>query len=134
MSTLIFPYRYKRIPLGKVVDPLIQIQIKAIYGWQQVWILVDTGADTTTLPLQFAKRLGVSFDHSKKEKLAGIGNEVVWGYPTVIDLRINGKPLSVRTHLLETYQDILLLGRMDVFDKFTLVFDNHHQNLQFQEL
>lgn len=134
MSTLTFPYRYKRIPLGRVVDPLVPLQIKASYGWQTVWILVDTGADTTTLPLRFARRMGIPFNQTKREKLSGIGNEVVWGYPAVVDLRINGYPLSVRTHLLETYQDILLLGRMDVFDKYTLIFDNHHQKLQFQEV
>ena len=96
-------------------------------------MLVDTGADTTTLPLAFAKQLGISYKPTQREALYGIGDEKICGYSTSLQLKINGTTLKVRTHLLDT-QRVLLLGRMDIFDHFTLIFDNEKKELVFKNL
>lgn len=124
MFTAKFPYRQKRISLGAVVDPLIQIHIKASYGWQPIWILVDSGADTTTLTVGLAQRLGIEFRRNDREKLYGIGDKAVYGYPGVVKFKLDGLTFKARAHFLEAKNNILLLGRMDLFDKFTIIFDN----------
>ena len=132
MSILKFPYRRKTISLGEIVDPLIQAQVKASYGWQPVWFLVDTGADVTTLTVSFAKQLGINLDKRKKSKVHGIGNQSNDAYQSMITLKLNGIVFDIRAFFLNTPRNILLLGRLDLFDKFDITFKNSRQELHFE--
>lgn len=134
MSTLKFPYRKKEINLGVVVEPLIQASIKASYGWQPAWFLVDTGADTTTISAKFATQLGIRFDSREKTRLYGIGKQTTYGYPGKLTLKINGITFAARSYFLDSDRNILLLGRMDLFDKFSLLFDNKNNEVAFKEI
>lgn len=64
MST--FPYQYKQIEYGRIVNPLARISVKTSWGWQPLWFLLDSGADVTMLTIPLAKILGLDFDITKK--------------------------------------------------------------------
>lgn len=40
-SAYTFPYKYKYIKEGKILDPFVSIPIKTKFGWQSLWFLLD---------------------------------------------------------------------------------------------
>lgn len=99
-STLTSPYQYKKIELGKIFNPLVLLPVKASWGWQDLWFLADSGADTTMLPVSLAKRLGLTFNPHVKTKLYGIGEQVVYGSPGKIVLKIGSLKVTARSYFV----------------------------------
>lgn len=133
-SALTFPYLYKRIEFGKVFNPLISLPVKSRWGWQPLWFLVDSGADTTMLTLSLATNLGLVVNRNEKTQLFGIGEKSVPAYPgnVVLQFGISEKP--VRAYFVDASESTLLLGRLDVFDKYTIVFDASSHEVKFHSL
>lgn len=131
MPTL--PYQYKNIELGRILNPLILVSIKAAWGWQDLWVLVDSGADTTMLSASLAMQLGITFDRHRKTKLWGIGKQAVWGSPGGIELKFDSTKISVRSYFVDTDDTVILLGRLDIFDQFSITFDTGKQAVVFHD-
>jgi hypothetical protein len=128
-----FPYRYKNIAEEKIFNPILTLPIKTKEGWLNTLFLLDSGADTTMLTLSMAKRLGLSFDSKKKTKLFGIGDLGVPAYPGKVVIKF--KPyfeLTLRCYYIDAEDSTLLLGRLDVFDKFNICFNSSTQQVIFQ--
>lgn len=128
-SALIFPYQYKHIDYGKIINPLAYIPVKASWGWQPLWFLLDSGADTTMLTTFLAKSLGITFDTTKKTKLYGIGERSIDAYPGNVSLRLEKEEVDVRCYFIEAKESTLLLGRLDVFDKFNILFNTQKKQI-----
>lgn len=131
-SALTFPYQYKRIDFGRIFNPLILLPVKASWGWQNVWFLVDSGADTVVIPIDLAKKLGLSMDSSIKTKLYGIGKQAMYASPGEIILNIGNKETVARSYFVHSKDSLLLLGRLDIFDKFSILFEKAKQSVIFQ--
>jgi hypothetical protein len=101
----------------------------------KIEMLVDSGADVTFIPFKLGKHLGFSKSFGEATLTAlGVGSEV----PYLIrehKIRINDVELII--HLLwgqdETLGDILL-GRLDVFDHFDIIFSQHRQKIFFEPI
>lgn len=118
-----FPYRYKRIKFGQIVNPLISLPILTNAGWEKIHFLVDSGADTTTLPLRMSDHLKCEVDLNKKTSISGIEAFGITGFPGKITLKLGTQKLDARCYFINS-NVIPLLGRLDVWDKFSIVFDN----------
>ena len=127
----IFPYQYKQIELGKLFNPMALLPVKTAQGWQNLWFLVDSGADTVMLPVGLAKALGLKFDSSVVTSLWGIGKQAVTASPGKVTFKINSRELIVRSYFVHTNDSALLLGRLDVFEKFSVSFDRKRQAVVF---
>ncbi|PJA55671.1 hypothetical protein CO165_02325 [Candidatus Roizmanbacteria bacterium CG_4_9_14_3_um_filter_33_18] len=130
-SVLTFPYQYKQIEFGKVFNPYIPVSVRARWGWQNLWFLVDSGADTTMLTLSLANQLGLNINKNKRSRLFGIGEKSVIAYPGKIDLKFKNVIISARCYFIDTEDSTLLLGRLDIFDKFNIFFDSTNQKVVF---
>ena len=130
----IFPYQYKHIEYGKIINPLILLPVKSEWGWQNLWFIVDSGADTTMLPLSLAKKFGFSCNPDKKIKLFGIGEQAVFASPGEIICQINGDEIKTRSYFTHSDNSSLLLGRLDIFDKFSIMFDAEKQQIVFSKI
>jgi len=130
-SVLTFPYQYKQIEFGKVFNPYIPVSVRARWGWQNLWFLVDSGADTTMLTLSLANQLGLKINKNKRSRLFGIGEKSVCAYPGKIDLKFKNVIISARCYFIDTEDSTLLLGRLDIFDKFNIFFDSTNQKIVF---
>lgn len=122
-SVFTFPYQYKQIDYGRIINPLTYIPVKASWGWQPLWFLLDSGADATLLTVALAKSMGLKFDTTKKTELFGIGEKSVPAYPGRVILRLGENELEVRCYFLDAKESTLLLGRLDIFDKYNILFD-----------
>ena len=126
-----FPYHFKKTVFGNLPDPLVDLEVQTPAGWQKLRFLVDSGADVTTLPLFLAQMWGVAIDEKKKVVMDGVGDEEVVAYPGRLTVRLGEAILTLRCYFVAS-ETVPLLGRLDLWDKFTLVFDNQHQELVFR--
>ena len=133
-SVLTFPYQYKQIEFGKVFNPYIPIPVKARWGWQNLWFLVDSGADTTMLTLSLANQLGLNINKNKRSQLFGIGERSVTAFSGIIELKFNNYVIKTRCYFIDTEDSTLLLGRLDIFDKFNVYFDSTKQKVSFNPI
>jgi Aspartyl protease len=89
-------------------------------------LLVDSGADTTTIDEAYAVFLGINLDQLRTDTAHGVGGgEVTIRYGT-LRMDIFGRSLLVPV-LFCRNQEPGLLGRAGVFDNFFLAFA-HRQN------
>lgn len=130
-SALIFPYHHKKIELGRIFNPLVLLPVKAHWGWQDLWFLMDSGADTTMLPVSLGKKLGLGFNSNIKTKLYGIGKQAVYASSGEIVLKIGSDQITARSYFVYTNDSLLLLGRLDIFEKFSVTFDKEKQAVIF---
>lgn len=127
-----FPYQYKSIELGKIFNPLVLLPVKASWGWQNLWFLVDSGADVIMLPLSLGKKLGLAVNLTLKTKLYGIGKQAISASPGEIILKIGSTEVAARSYFVQTNDSLLLLGRMDIFERFSVVFNKKEQAVIFK--
>jgi Aspartyl protease len=86
--------------------------------------LVDSGADSSMFPLDWAARLGIDVQNDcvESENNTAGGKTKTYYYPPGIDAVVMGQ----KTHLYATFGatlDILILGREDFFARFKVSFD-----------
>jgi sRNA-binding regulator protein Hfq len=128
-----FPYQYKKVEFGEIVNPVVRLQTLTLFGWREFKFLVDSGADVTTLPLSTSEFFGVEIDKTKKIKLGGVESKGIDGYLAQIKLRIGNEEQDVRCYFIDS-EVISLLGRVDIFDQFTIIFDNEKKEIVFKKL
>lgn len=130
---LIFPYQYKKIDFGRIFNPLVLLPAKASWGWQNLWFLVDSGADTCIVPMTLARNLGMSVNSSIKTKLYGIGKQAVFASPGEMILKIGNNEIRTRSYFVHSKDSLLLLGRLDIFEKFSIIFNKTKQVVVFKK-
>lgn len=128
-----FPYHYKKIDFGKVPEPTVDLEVETNQGWQKIKFLVDSGADATTLPLFLASEWGIEVDSSKRIQLGGVEGRGVTGYPAKIKIRIGEEEEEIRCYFIES-ETPPLLGRVDVWEKFKIIFDNQNQEVVLEKI
>lgn len=133
-TTTRFPYRHKRIDEGVIPDPTVKIDILTKDGWRTTRFLIDSGADTTCLPLTtYAELLGFKPDSKKKIKVGGVEGRGVTAYPGEIKIKIGEKEISLRCYFLRS-RTMPLLGRLDFWDKFNILFNNKKKEIVLESI
>lgn len=123
-----FPFEYAQLKgLGKLFYPIVYIELKTSFGWQEFAFLVDTGADLTTVPSHLLPVLGIDKSKLTVNTTLGVGGYSVRTWDFQLPLKIGEKEFEVRASAVETKNDAipLLLGRKDIFEeKFNLLLDS----------
>lgn len=130
-TSLKFPFEYADIEgLGRLFYPIIRIEIKTAFDWQEFEFLVDTGADITTVPSHLLPVLGLKKSKLRKSSTLGVGGFTVTTWDFRVPIRIGTSELLITASAVDTKDDsvALLLGRKDIFEeKFSLLVDSKRQ-------
>lgn len=132
-ATIKFPYQYKTIEFGRIANPKIALPVLIKKGWEELDFLVDSGADTTTFPLELVDQLQADINFKKKTDVVGIEDSKIFGYPGKVQIKIGNLVFAIRCYFIES-SVIPLLGRLDIWDKFTIVFDNIKREVVFERI
>ncbi len=123
-----FPFEYAYIRgIGKLFYPIVHLELKTTFGWQEFEFLVDTGADITTIPVHLLPVLGLNKSKLSKSSTLGVGGYSIYAYDFKLDLKIGNIHFLVRACAVETKENSipLLLGRKDIFEEqFNLFLDS----------
>ena len=95
---------------------------------------IDSGADISMIPYRFGKAL--RFEQTSKDRIRrirGIAGRSVPYLVKRLTFVFGRRKLSARVASSMTEEVPLLLGRMDVFDKFRITFDERKRVVDFHE-
>lgn len=124
-----FPFTYVKVEsLGILFYPIVQLQLKTVFGWKQFDFLVDTGADLTTLPFTAVSFLGIDLRNLKQSKTQGVGGIFVPTWDLNLPIKIGSYELKVHASITKDKTTPFLLGRKDIFEeKFSLMLDSRRK-------
>lgn len=123
-----FPFEYAYIRgIGKLFYPIVHLELKTTFGWQEFEFLVDTGADITTVPSQLLSVLGLNKSKLSNSFTLGVGGFSIKTWDFQLEIKLGDTLFSVRASAVDSKEDSMpfLLGRKDIFeDKFNLFLDS----------
>lgn len=124
-----FPFAYAKVEkIGTLFYPIIQLELKTIFGWRQFDFLVDTGADLTTLPATAITFLGIGSKDLKQSKTQGVGGIFIQTWDINLPVKIGHRELLIRASVTKDKTTPFLLGRKDIFEeKFNLLLDSRRK-------
>src|SRR3989344_3331689 len=115
---------------GKMVKrPMLEIELISKNG-EKVPALghIDSGADTTTINMQYAEALGLEIDKTKQRTIIGVGNGKVSVYESMLRFNIKhmNHEMSVPVWCVDSDNVNILLGQEVFFDNLKIKFEKDH--------
>ena len=119
---------------GKIVKrPMLELDLVGLEGNKiSVLGLVDSGADTTMLHIQYATALGITLDQTKTRDVMGVGSGKVKVYTAPLKLKIKHfeKKVEVPAWFVDSENVNILLGQEVFFDLFRIKFERDHDTFE----
>ena len=127
-------FREERSGLGLVLRPVAEVILEKDGFAVEIPMYVDSGADVSMIPFRFGRALG--FKQEREDTIQEIKGVSGAGVPYIlkeVTLVLNGKRLKVKMAWALVEEVPMLMGRMGVFDKFRVVFDERNGWIDFEE-
>lgn len=129
-----FRYRKERGSLGKIARPVANVILENDGLQVETSMYIDSGADVTMIPLRFGKALGLKQTSSDTiRELRGISGSGIPYILKEIILILNGEKLAARVAWAFVEEVPLLLGRLDIFNQFQIIFDERKGWIDFKK-
>ena len=120
---------------GMVLRPVADVILEANRRKIEVAMYIDSGADITTISLGLGIALG--FKRSPEDKSLKIKGVSGSGVPYILkedNMILNGKKLKVRVAWTLIDEVPFLLGRLDIFNKFKILFNEYRGIVTFTSI
>ncbi len=127
-----FKYQSEPSNLGEILRPVADVMLESNGLKVEVFMYIDSGADITMIPFRFGKALG--FKQNPSDEIFEIKGVSGGGVPYIVKrtkLILNGKKLNIRLAWALIEEVPLLLGRMDIFSKFKVIFNERQKSIVF---
>ncbi len=127
-----FPYKKENSDIfGEIYRP---IAVVYFIGEQEILELpyVDSGADITLIPNTIGELLGFEKDSGNIKEVYSVGKKAIPIIVKKIKLRIADYEFEARVAWALTENVPVLLGRLDIFDKFKITFDEAKKKVIFE--
>ncbi len=128
-----FPYQYGFVDDRKIPYPIVPVQFHTIRGLRAYSFIMDTGADTLTLPNYMMTLLGIKRPSLRRSLMQGIGANLVSIWEGTIPITFCQKTFLVHCSFTEHDTTPFLLGKEGIFKRFSVTFDNDQKMTIFQE-
>lgn len=118
---------------GRILRPVADVEFRSLEGeWIEAHPYIDSGADITLIPLSLGKLLGFEIEKENIKELRGIGEGIVSVVIKTVPVRIGTVefPARIAWSLIEEVSP--LLGRLDIFNKFRITFDELEKRIVFE--
>lgn len=127
-------FRYHQEPsnLGPLLRPIANVILEANRIKVEASMYIDSGADITMIPFRFGKSLG--FRQKPSDKILEIKGVSGGGVPYIVKrvrITLGNKKFNIRLAWALIEEVPLLLGRMDIFDKFEIIFNENKEYIIF---
>lgn len=117
------PYQVRLVkgkPLQTVWRPIVQVLLHGPLGSVRLNVLLDSGADHTLFPREFADALGIEIRDDQPGSIRGVGGKPLTAWYGDADLEIVGQEGSHRWHAPIQFApvNIALLGQLGCLEFF----------------
>ena len=129
-----FRYRPERSHLGTIYRPVATVIVEHKKIVIELPLYIDSGADISMIPYRFGKALRLEQTAKDRvRRIRGIAGRSVPYLVKRLTFIFGRSKISARVAWSMTEQVPLLLGRMDVFKKFRITFDERNRTVDFRE-
>ena len=129
-----FRYRPERSHLGTVYRPVATVIVEYKKHVVELPLYIDSGADVSLIPYRFGKALQLQQTAKDRvRKIRGIAGRSVPYLVKRLTFSFGRTRISARVAWSMTEEVPLLLGRLDVFEKFRITFDERKRIVDFHE-
>ena len=129
-----FPYQPERSQLGTIFRPIATVILQYKKVVIELPLYIDSGADISMIPYRFGKALQLK--RTSKDRVRRIRGIAGRGVPYIVK-RLNfifgQRKIAARVAWAMTEEVPLLLGRMDLFARFRITFDERKRVVDFYE-
>lgn len=132
--SFIFPYQYGFIDNRKIPYPIVILSLDTVRGKRRFSFIMDTGADTLTLPHYMITLLGLKKSELEPSQSQGIGKTLVKTLEGMVTVYFCGLKFPAHCSFTDNDQTPFLLGKEDIFDRFNISFDGGKQATAFEEI
>ena len=108
--------------LGEILKPIIPVTIIGPKRNLNVIMLLDSGADLSLFPYSVGESMGLHLDIENRSEVQGIGEGSVPYILSKVKLKIGEFEISARVGWALIEEVPLILGRLDIFQKFSIEF------------
>ncbi len=128
-------FRYRKeasVITGEVLRPVGDVILESGKSKVEAAMYIDSGADITMISLGLGKALG--FKQLPTDEIREIKGVSGGGVPYLlknVHITLNGKKLKIRIAWALIEEVPLLLGRLDIFPKFKITFDEAQESILF---
>jgi hypothetical protein len=119
--------------LGTVLRPVADAMLESGNCKVEAALYIDSGADITMVPLGLGKALG--FKQQENDEIREIKGVSGGGVPYLLRkafMTLDSKRLKIRLAWALIEEVPLLLGRLDIFPKFVITFDEKRTLITFR--
>lgn len=117
--------------LGPVWRPLADVALRNADAVVECEMLVDSGADMTLIPYQIGLELGYQVGPEEIREVRGIGDTVVPYVLREAVLTVGSTEARIRVAWALVDEVSVIMGRLDVFDRFRVEFDQRERVVRF---
>lgn len=131
-----FPYIKEAATVTEFISkPFAEVTLIGDINEITEWFLIDSGADISLVSLNIGKLLGFGLKEGEEIKqLSGIGTTTIPYLLRTIKMKIGEKEFDARM-AWSLIEDVpLVLGRIDIFDKFDILFKEREGKIVFHGL
>lgn len=127
-----FRYQPERSHLGRIFRPIATVFVEHKGIRIELPLYIDSGADISMIPYRFGKALRL--ERARKDRIKKIKGIAGPGVPYVVkrlDFIFGRRKVVARVAWSMIEEVPLLLGRMDIFSKFRITFDERKRTVDF---
>ncbi len=130
---IVFKYRkQKSSSFGDILRPIADVILESNGNQIEVPMYIDSGADITLLPFTLGKALGFHEEVDEIRQMKGISGAGVPYVVKKIGMILNNEKIEARIAWSMIEDVPPLLGRMDIFPKFKILFDEAKEEVEFE--
>ncbi len=98
--------------------------------------LIDSGADTTLINIQYAQLLGINLESADKKEFLGIGEGKVMSFISTVTMKLKHFDIPITTPVAFTDSPSvdILLGQEDFFECFRIKFEKDHDVFELNQV
>ena len=114
---------------GKLTKrPMIELELIGKLENINVLGLIDSGADTTMVNIDYAKVLGIDLERAERKEFIGIGNSPVTTFVSSVTMKVKhfDVPITSTVVFTDSSSVDVLLGQEDFFECFRIKFEKDH--------
>ena len=119
--------------LGSVVDPVINLSVKTLSGFEKMDFVLDSGAVISSLPREWAEKIGSDLAFAKRISFKGFGNTLSFAYQSDMVVKLNNENVQLPIVFTESEGTRALIGRKGFFDNYSILFDHTEKVMEIRK-